>query len=40
MMRSSVDFPQPDGPEQADELPGLDLQVDVSDGDESPFAVP
>ena len=29
MMRSSVDLPQPDGPDQRDELALLDLEVDV-----------
>ena len=29
MIRSSVDFPQPDGTDQRDELAGLDVEVDL-----------
>jgi hypothetical protein len=31
-MRSSVDFPQPDGPDEDEELTAVDRQRDVVDG--------
>ena len=34
IIRSVVVLPQPDGPEQREELAGLDHEVDVVDGDE------
>ena len=34
MIRSSVDLPPPDGPEQRGELPGRDGHGDVVEGDE------
>ena len=33
-MRSRVVLPQPEGPEQGEELAGLDAEADVVDGDE------
>ena len=29
-----MDLPQPDGPDEGDELPGLDVEVDALEGDE------
>ena len=42
MMRSSVVLPEPDGPEQRDQLAGVDAQVDLVDrgeGAEAPADV-
>ena len=33
MMRSSVVLPEPDGPEQGDELAGVDVQAHVVEAD-------